>query len=130
MTTSRGQPTKYNEEVQEASDAYVEEYSTVHGHQIPSGRRLARILKVHPDTLYEWAKNHVEFSDTLERLNCEQEIQLMDKGLTGHYNATIAKLALHNHGYSDKSAQELSGPGGGAIETDNKWTVEVHEVEK
>lgn len=69
---------------------------------IPSAGGLARYLDVHRSTLYEWAKTNKEFSDTLDALQDIQEVLLLNNGLTGKFTAPIAKLALANHGYSDK----------------------------
>jgi hypothetical protein len=38
-----------------------------------------------------------------------QESKLLNEGLKGNFNATITKLILTKHGYSDRIEQELSG---------------------
>ena len=40
---------------------------------------------------------------------------LLNKGLAGEFNATIAKLLLANHGYSDRQQHEVSGPEGAPL---------------
>ena len=47
------------------------------------------------------------FSNIFEKLMSEQEKVLVNKGLTGDYNSTIAKLILTKHGYSDKQDIDL-----------------------
>ena len=69
---------------------------------IPSIAGLALFLGVSRSTLYEWAKHNKSFSDTLEDLLGTQEVSLLNGGLRGRFNAQISKLALANHGYSDK----------------------------
>lgn len=86
---------------------------------IPSVGGLARYLDVHRSTLYEWAKTNKEFSDTLDALQDIQEVLLLNNGLTGKFTAPIAKLALANHGYSDKQEMDVKTNG----ESLNKPTV-------
>ena len=77
---------------------------------IPSIEGLALYLDVHKDTLYEWEKEHKEFSDILAILRSKQANALIEKGLSGDYNSTIAKLLLSKHGYVE--AKELTGKDG------------------
>lgn len=113
---SLGRPSKYNKGVQKKAENYLLEYETEFDHAIPSITGLARVLKVHRDTLYEWGTKHKIFSDTLADIQAEQEIVLLTRGLRGDFNSNIAKLALANHGFSDKIDQTLSAPGGGPVE--------------
>lgn len=77
---------------------------------LPTIEGLSAFLKVNRDTLYEWAKHHTEFSDTLEKIKAEQAKRLIDKGLSGDYNPTIAKLILSsNHGMREKSDVTTDG---------------------
>lgn len=55
-------------------------------------------------TLYNWAENHDWFLQSLGKVVKEQEQRLLNCGLSGDYNSTIAKLVLSsNHGYKEKS---------------------------
>ncbi len=58
-------------------------------------------LGVARSTIYEWAKEHKEFSDILEDILSTQERMLLVNGLNGEYNSTIAKLVLSKHGYRE-----------------------------
>ena len=81
---------------------------------------MAVVLGVAKSTLYKWAEDEsTGFSDTLALCNDQQEIKLLNGGLTNTFNATIVKLALANHGYSDKQQTELTGANGGPIELDS-----------
>ncbi len=64
------------------------------------------VLRVHRDTIYEWAKQYKEFSDTLEFCHTKQVKILINLGLAGKINTAIAKLLLAKQGYSEK--QEIS----------------------
>lgn len=70
--------------------------------KVPTIEGLARYLKIHRDTVYQWEKENEEFSDILEELRSEQADRLLNMGLSGDYNSTIAKVLLTKHGYSDK----------------------------
>lgn len=97
-----GRPTKYNEGMQAKADQYVahpEDFDDV----VPTAAGLSLVLGVNKDTLYEWAKHHEIFSDTLKALNNVQEKRLVNGSLMNDYNATISKLMLANHGYREKS---------------------------
>ena len=69
----------------------------------PTATRAALACGVSKSTMYLWAQKHPIFSVTLAKMKAVQEDQLLFKGLRGDYNASIAKLALHNHGYKDKA---------------------------
>lgn len=78
--------------------------------ELPSVEGLALFLKVHRDTIYDWAKKHEIFSDTLERISQVQKKNLINNGLSGTYNSTIAKLMLaSNHDMRDKSDMTSGG---------------------
>lgn len=77
---------------------------------IPTIEGLAVYLSVHRDTIYEWEKEHKEFSDILAKLRAKQATELINKGLSGDYNSTIAKVLLTKHGYRD--SQEVTGKDG------------------
>lgn len=93
-----GRPTDYNDDMLKKTLDYIEGFHAV----VPSIERLSLHLKVSRPTIYDWAKEHKEFSYALDKLKAKQAAEVMDKGLTGEYNSTIAKLLLGNHGYSDK----------------------------
>ncbi len=69
--------------------------------RIPTRGGMAVALGVARDTLYEWAKVHKEFSDIMEELGSIQEGRLIENGLSGDYNSTIAKVLLTKHGYRE-----------------------------
>lgn len=115
-TRAIGRPTEYRAEftdfahkyLSSCKDIYADNRLQVH---LPSVEGFAAFIGVSRDTLYEWAEKHKEFSDTLERLKQEQHQRLVNSGLSGVYNATIAKLMLtSNHGYSEKLERKRAGP--------------------
>ena len=104
-----GRPSKLTEATWKKVDKYLKDYG---GDKVPTAAGLAVYLNVSKSTIYLWAQNDQRFSDTLSRINALQESLLINNSLVGDFNSTIAKLMLSNHGYSEKSQQEISGPGG------------------
>lgn len=79
---------------------------------IPTIEGLALYLDIARDTIYEWEKEEdkKEFSDILAKLRAKQANALINNGLSGNYNPTIAKVLLVKHGYRD--GHELTGKDG------------------
>src|SRR3990167_9912462 len=105
---SAGRPTDYNEAMLLKAQEYLSyAQDTVDAHgkaqiRIPKAEGMALYLGISRSTLYKWAGEHDQFSDIVERMNQMQAERLIDKSISGEYNATIAKLLLIKHGYSDK----------------------------
>lgn len=119
----KGRPSEYKEEYIEKVDEYLaiceDEYLKVvkqanaeKGYEmfderlkvnLPTHEGFALFIDVNPTTLYEWEKKHPLFSKALARIKSKQRGRLIDMGLSGEYNSTIAKLILSsNHGMSEK----------------------------
>ena len=113
--TMKGRPTLYSEEMLDKAKEYIAECQddeiereTKTGQMVyklkpklPTRGGLARYLGVARSTLYEWAEQHAPFSDIMEELGAEQEDRLINNGLSGDYNPTIAKVLLTKHGYRE-----------------------------
>jgi hypothetical protein len=125
-----GRPTEYSLEILESAKAYLDSCQDTEEQQViglsakgtelykqklkvnlPSIEGLALYLHVHKDTLYEWEKIHPEFSDVLGDIRAKQADRLINNGLSGDYNPTIAKLLLTKHGYSDKTETDVTSGG-------------------
>jgi hypothetical protein len=66
-------------------------------------------LEIDRSTLYDWKTKYGEFSYIVNEVMQEQAKRLFSNGLSGAYNASIAKLMLTKHGYSEKQEIEHSG---------------------
>lgn len=117
-----GRPTDYNEQIlidswdyiSRCSDTFKDNRLTVN---LPSIEGLAFHLEVSRSTIYLWQKEYPEFSDMLETLLQKQVNVLLNNGLSGAYNPTIAKLVLSKHGYTEKT------------EVDQKTTVKDERID-
>lgn len=111
-----GRPSDYSDEVCRKARLYLSSYEE-QGDAIPSVAGLSVFLKIARSTIYEWAKDDgkSEFSDILQEILAKQETVLISKGLTGAFNATITKVILGKHGYSDKVEAQHTGPDGGPM---------------
>lgn len=119
-----GRPTKLTDEIKKAALEYVEDCKDTIEHfegdsgkhwetirvKLPTVEGLARHLKVSRSTIYEW-KSDKEFSDIIDDLLAEQADRLINMGLQGNYNPTIAKVLLTKHDYSDKVQQDITSDG-------------------
>ncbi len=104
---SAGRPSKYNEEILVKAKEYVENHKD-YGDVVPNVAGLCCELGINKVTAYDWAKqpSKLAFSNTLDELQQKQERLLLSGGLSGDNNASITKLMLCNHGYSDKAEQD------------------------
>jgi len=117
-----GRPTSYSEEMLQKTKEYIEACNEEHevrykpklvedkvveepyihyNPKIPTIEGLAYELKVNKTTIYEWENKHEEFSNVIDELRNKQASQLVNKGLSGQYNSTIAKVLLTKHGYRE-----------------------------
>lgn len=114
-----GRPTKYEEEYINKVDDYLAENQDEFENnklkvKLPTVEGFAMYIGVNKTTLYEWEKRYENFSNALEKIRVEQKKRLLNSGLSGEYNSTIAKLILSsNHGMSDK--QDVDVKSGGEV---------------
>lgn len=137
-----GRPTKYDESFVEKAEEYLElhqdeevqvvkqsseKYEMFDNKlkvKLPTIEGFARFLGVNKTTLYEWEKDHKDFSNALDKIRTEQQERLINSGLSGDYNSTIAKLILSsNHGMREKTDTDLT-TGGLAIQFSNAFKKE------
>ncbi len=121
--TKAGRPTKYKEEYIKEIEQYLQEnidfvdavvestnkqtgrkrYQRIQRVKLPTVEGFAKFIGVPRRTIYDWRDRHAEFSHTLDKILIEQQERLINKGLSGEYNSTIAKLILSsNHGMAER----------------------------
>ena len=105
---TRGRPSEYNPEYIAKVDEYLAKHSDIveAGRlkvQLPTVEEFALFIGKSVKTLYNWAAQHEDFLQALNKIVVQQKQRLINKGLSGDYNPTIAKLILSsNHGMSEK----------------------------
>lgn len=105
-------PTKYSDKTLTKARDYLDSCEdTKKNVNLPTWEGLSIALEITRETMYQWKAEHPAFSDILEELNKLQAQRLINKGLSGKYNSTIAKLILSKHGYKEQIG--LSGEGEG-----------------
>lgn len=105
MAGTMGRPSLLTPELIAKAREYLFGYEE-QGDVIPSASGLACWLGVAKSSIYLYAQKNDDFSDTLDAIQAKQETLTLNKGMTGDFNSTIAKLVLANHGYSDKIQQD------------------------
>ena len=117
-----GRPTVYSQDTVVRAEYYLKNYREL-GNIIPQMAGLALWLGVCRDTLYAWAQDadKAEFSDVLKNVLAAQEVALIDNGLAGSFNSTIAKLILSKHGYFDRVDNVNYHPNGKP--SDTVWNI-------
>ncbi|KLT73263.1 hypothetical protein PL75_03290 [Neisseria arctica] len=97
-----GRPSGFKQEYLEAAAHYLKGGFIECGDRVPTVAGLACFIGTSNRQVCRWASEHEEFRHALEAIKTAQEKLLINGGLSGDYNATIVKLMLANHGYSDK----------------------------
>jgi hypothetical protein len=105
-------PTKYSKKILTDTADYIENHADYED-IVPSVAGLAYQLEIRKSTVYEWAKDKEkkEFSDMLAQILAKQEKMLLSGGLSADMNATIVKLMLSKHDYSDKVETDVTSKG-------------------
>ncbi len=98
-----GRPTKYTPELLKKAHEYVDNWE-ISGRKIPSIVSLAIHCDISKQRVYEWLKDDdkSEFRDIVARVEAKQEEILIDNGLDRTFDASLSKMMLSKHGYSDK----------------------------
>jgi len=101
---SGGRPTSYTPELLEKANDYIDNWEQSDIERVPSVEGLAYRIGIARATVYDWQSQEKkqEFSDIVEKVMVLQGMMLQQGGLTGETNASITKLMLTKHGYSDK----------------------------
>lgn len=123
-----GRPKDYGEELLARAREYVDEANDIEEKdatgrvlklkvKIPTIEGMAYHLKVSRQVLYDWEKIYPDFLYIMDELRAKQARELVQKGLSGEYNPTIAKVLLTKHGY--REGIEQTGKDGDKLIPDN-----------
>ena len=92
-------PTDYTEDLLNAAYEYIEDCPDV----VHTVVGLCLYIGIAKSTCYRWIEeNNEEFKDIVDTVSALQERKLLSNGLTNEFNASITKLLLTKHGYTDK----------------------------
>ena len=107
--SNAGRPSDYTPQIVEKAWHYVNNGWEDAGDLIPSVAGLACEIGIRRETCHAWAKDETkEFSNILSVIAEKQERQLLRGGLSNAFNASITKMMLSKHGYSDSVKQEVT----------------------
>jgi len=106
-----GPKSTLTDDMRDRAEQYIYAYEE-QGDVIPSAAGLACWLGIANSTLYLRKKDCPRISDALDAIQVKQETVALNRGITGDFNATITKLVLANHGYSDKQEVAHTSPDG------------------
>jgi hypothetical protein len=113
-----GRPSKYNEEMIEKAQDYIDNHFTKYHDAIPMVEGLAMELGVDKSTIYEWEKHYPDFSHTVRGLMTSQGRSLINGALNGTLKEKTAGLLLGvNHGMIPKSATDIMSSDGSIMPT-------------
>jgi len=114
--SNAGRPSDYTPEIVKKAWYYVDGGWEKVGDPVPSVAGLACEIGIRRETCHAWAKDETkEFSNILSAIAEKQERQLLRGGLSNVFNASITKMMMTKHGYSDAMKNEHTGADGGAI---------------
>ena len=98
-----GRPTIHTPELVAAAWHYLNGGWREANDPVPSVAGIACEIGVHRETLRLWAKDeNNEFFGILSKIAEMQERELLKGGLSGGFNASITKMMMTKHGYSDR----------------------------
>lgn len=88
------------------------------GDVIPTLEGFSILIDVPREVIYQWADaGDKDVSYTISALNRQQARKLMNGGLAGAMNATMAMRILNvNHGMVERTKQEVTGADGGPVQ--------------
>jgi len=110
-TNPVGRPTKLTDELMAKAKVYVQRDYLI-DELIPTMQGLSLYLGVSKRVLHDWRNESDEFLHIAEDLMDLQAKNLFRGGLTGDFNASITKLLLTKHGFSDRVEQDLRSSDG------------------
>lgn len=77
--------------------------------ELPTIEGFSQHLHCSRDVIYDWVELYPDFQQAIDRIKAEQKKRLLNKGLGGGYNSTIAKLVLSaNHNMHEKTESDVN----------------------
>jgi hypothetical protein len=97
-----GPATKYCPELLQAGEDYLENWKEL-GDAIPQLASLSLYVGASVESMNNWRKHpdKAEFNDLCHRILMAQQQELINRGLTKDHDASLTKLLLRKHGFTD-----------------------------
>ena len=108
---SGGRPTKYNDEVLAKAKEYLEAWEEL-GDYIPQLAGLSEHCQISETSRKKYEAENEEFATVCARVRARQQRVLINKGLSRQSEASLSKLLLMKHGYSDRVEQDVKSSDG------------------
>ena len=109
-------PTDYTPELLTKADDYLNNCPDI----IHTVVGLCLHVGIAKSTAYRWIEEGNDtFKDIVDTVSALQEKKLVTNGLTNEFNASITKLMLTKHGYTDKVETDITTKG----KQINTWTI-------
>ncbi len=119
-----GRPTTWTKEIQDKAWEYANGGWETQGDAVPMVVGLCSYIGRSQTSIYKWAKDEdKQFADIVKDIGEKQQQELFNHSLRGDYNASMAKLMLTKHGYSDKVDSDVTS---GGKHVKNEW--HIHPV--
>ena len=116
-------PTDYTEELLKNAYDYLDNCPDV----VHTVVGLCLHIGIAKSTCYRWIEEgNTEFKDIVDTVSSLQEQKLVTNGLTNEFNASITKLMLTKHGYTDKVETDITTKG----QSINTWTINPVTTDK
>lgn len=116
-------PTDYTSELLDRAEDYLENCPDV----VHTVVGLCLHIGIAKSTCYRWIEEgKLEFKDIVDTVADLQEKKLVTNGLTNEFNASITKLLLTKHGYTDKVETDITTKG----KSINTWTINPVTTDK
>ena len=116
MKGRSGRPTDYTDELLNKAHEYLAHCPDV----VHTVVGLCLYIGIAKSTCYRWIEEGNEtFKDIVDEVSELQEQKLVSGGLKNEYNASITKLMLTKHGYTDKVETDITTKG----QSVNTWVV-------
>lgn len=106
-----GRPTKFNDEVLAKAKEYLEAWEEL-GDYIPQLAGLSEHCQISETSRKKYEKENEEFATLCARVRARQQRVLINKGLSRESEASLSKLLLMKHGYSDRVEQDVKSSDG------------------
>ncbi len=129
VKSNAGRKSNLTPELISKAREYVDDFRAC-GDVIPTIEGMAYYLEIARSSLYKYEGESSEFSDIAERVRQLQAKMLINGGLMGDFNASIAKVMMTKHGYSDKQEIDNTSSDGSMVQMPTRIEIVAPSLKK